>query len=66
MYTQKGGSLDEASKHITEIQKRGQKSNESSGDDQVERTNKEVTDNDANKPPDRPEQSANVLNQSGL
>jgi DNA-binding PadR family transcriptional regulator len=66
MYTQKGGSLDEASKHISEIsEKKAKKSNESSGDEQVERTNKEVTDNDANKPPDRPEQSANVLNQSG-
>ena len=66
MYTQKGGSLNEASKHISEISaKKAKKSNESSGDEQVERTNKEVTENDANKPPDRSEQSANVLNQSG-
>lgn len=66
MYTQKGENLDEASKHISEIsEKRANGSSESSGGEQIKRTNKQVTDNDSNKPSNRPEQSADVPNQSG-
>ncbi len=62
MYTQKGGGLDEASKHISGF---SEKSNESSVDEQIERKNKECTETDPNEPPGRPEHSANVLKQAG-
>jgi len=65
MYTRKGGSLEEASRHISELsEKKAKKSNEFVNE-QLERTNKEATDNNADKYPDRPEQDTNVLSRSG-